>query len=325
MAVATRRAFLEVDFLNEIAIYHDKQFLLPAPSTSPDTVRHEVPKYRFKSGMKDRFLTEVAGSYWHDPGKDELETVIFYTDNTCFTQRRKLKYSFETKSNYHESYQFTVPGQDEILEFRNNIVMFLDTLKWIDEVETIQMANKVDDELLFFDQTYGKKLRQKEQCLQACDWRVLPDIDDSYTGEKDEWKKYRAELRTLMIKKPQEFDRPIDFFKDICTMKWPVDPKAYRTEYPNGQDENGNAVEYLKADDEKQWVQTPSEAATDVWSNRLLAMNELRDRYKNSSQIITAELRTFMKRIKLEELVDGGIDYTKLYTQEEFDNLGEEL
>ena len=275
--------------------------------------------------MKDRFLTEVAGSYWHDPGKDELETVIFYTDNTCFTQRRKLKYSFETKSNYHESYQFTVPGQDEILEFRNNIVMFLDTLKWIDEVETIQMANKVDDELLFFDQTYGKKLRQKEQCLQACDWRVLPDIDDSYTGEKDEWKKYRAELRTLMIKKPQEFDRPIDFFKDICTMKWPVDPKAYRTEYPNGQDENGNAVEYLKADDEKQWVQTPSEAATDVWSNRLLAMNELRDRYKNSSQIITAELRTFMKKIKLEELVDGGIDYTKLYTQEEFDNLGEEL
>ena len=31
-----------------------------------------------------------------------------------------------------------------------------------------------------------------------------------------------------------------------------------------------------------------------------------------------------MKTMKLEEFVAGGIDYTKLYTQEEFDALGEE-
>ena len=325
MVIAVRKAMLEVDFINEIAVYHDKQFLLPAPSTSPETVSHEVPKYTFKTGMKERFLTEIVGSYWHDPGKDELETVIFYTDNTCFAQRRKLKYSFETQSSYHESYQFTAPSQDEILELRNNIIMFLDTLKWMEDVETIQMTNKVDEELLFFDQTYGKKKRQKELMLQACDWRVLPDIDDSYTGEKDEWKKYRSELRSLMIKKPQEFTTPLDFFKDIITMKWPVDPKTYRTEYPDGQDENGVAVEYLKADDTKQWVETPTEGATDVWNNRLLAMNELRERYRDSTQIVTAELREFMKKMKLEDMVTNGIDYTKLYTQEEFDNLGEEL
>tara|TARA_B100000131_G_scaffold251363_1_gene244928 strand:- start:1431 stop:2402 length:972 start_codon:yes stop_codon:yes gene_type:complete len=323
MAVELRQAMLEVDFLNEVAIRHDKQFLLPKSTQNPSGKIVEIPKYTFKDGMKDRFLTEVAGSYWHDPGKDELETVIFYTDNTCFAQRRKLKYSFETKSNYHESYRFIAPGQNEILELRNNIYLFLDTIKWIGEVETIQMTNKVDSELLFFDQTYGKKIRQKEMSLQACDWRVLPDIDDSYTGEKDEWKKYRAELRSLLIKKPQDFTRPMDFFKDITTMKWPVDPKTYRTEYPNGQDENGVAVEYLKADDEKQWVETPTEGATDVWNNRLLAMNELRNKYKDSSQIVAAELRTFMKKIKLEDFVAGGIDYTKLYTQEEFDALGE--
>lgn len=320
--VLTRKPMLEVDFNNEIAVYHEKAFLLPPPSTNTSVVRYEVPKYTFREGMKEQFLTEIAGSYWHDPGKDELETIIFYTDNSCFAQRKKLKYSFETKSNYYSSYQFTAPTQDEILEFRNNIVMFLDAIKWVEQVETIQMTNKVDDELLFFDQTYGKKKRQKEICLQACDWRILPDIDDSYTGEKDEWKKYRSELRTLLIKKPQEFDTPMDFFKDITTMKWPVDPKTYRTEYPNGQDADGNAVEYLKADDEKQWVETTSEAATDVWNTRLLAMNELRERYKDSTQIVRNELRTFMKKMKLEDLVTGGIDYTKLYTQEEFDNLG---
>ena len=320
--VLTRKPMLEVDFNNEIAVYHEKAFLLPPPSTNTSVIRYEVPKYTFREGMKEQFLTEIAGSYWHDPGKDELETIIFYTDNSCFAQRKKLKYSFETKSNYYSSYQFTAPGQDEILEFRNNIVMFLDAIKWVEQVDIIQMTNKVDDELLFFDQTYGKKKRQKEQILQACDWRVLPDIDDSYTGEKDEWKKYRAELRSLLIKKPQEFDTPMDFFKDITTMKWPVDPKTYRTEYPNGQDADGNAVEYLKADDEKQWVETTSEAATDVWNTRLLAMNELRERYKDSTQIVRNELRTFMKKMKLEDLVTGGIDYTKLYTQEEFDNLG---
>ncbi len=323
MAVATRKAMLEVDFVNEIAIYHDKTFLIPPPSNNPNVVRYEVPKYTFKSGMKEKFLTEVVGSYWHDPDKDELQTVIFYTDNTCFAQRRKLTYSFETQSNYYKSYQFTAPGQDQILELRNNIILFLDAIKWVEQIETIQMTSKIDDELLFFDQTYGKKKRQKEVSLQACDWRVLPDIDDSYTGEKDEWKKYRAELRSLLIKKPQDFTTPLDFFKDITTMKWPVDPKTYRTEYPNGQDANGDAVEYLKADDPKQWVQTVNEAATDVWNNRLLAMNELRDSYNNSTQIVTAELRTFMKKIKLEDMVSDGIDYTKLYTQEEFDALGE--
>ena len=323
MAVATRKAMLEVDFVNEIAIYHDKTFLIPPPSNNPNVVRFEVPKYTFKSGMKEKFLTEVVGSYLHDPDKDELQTVIFYTDNTCFAQRRKLTYSFETQSNYYKSYQFTAPNQDQILELRNNIILFLDAIKWVEQIETIQMTSKIDDELLFFDQTYGKKKRQKEVSLQACDWRVLPDIDDSYTGEKDEWKKYRAELRSLLIKKPQDFTTPLDFFKDITTMKWPVDPKTYRTEYPNGQDANGDAVEYLKADDPKQWVQTVNEAATDVWNNRLLAMNELRDSYNHSTQIVTAELRTFMKKIKLEDMVSDGIDYTKLYTQEEFDALGE--
>ena len=324
MAVITRKAMLEVDFINEIAVYHEKQFLLPPPSTNENIVRFEVPRYTFKNGMKDRFLTEIVGSYWHDPGKDELETIIFYTDNTCFAQRKKLKYDFNSKSNYYESYQFTAPGQNEIIELRNNIILFLDSLKWVEQVETIQMTNKIDDELLFFDQTYGKKKRQKEQCLEACDWRVLPDIEDSYTGEKDEWKKYRTELRTLLIKKPQEFTRPLDFFKDVTTMKWPVDPKTYRTEYPDGKDADGNAVEYLKADDDKQWVQTVNEAATDVWNSRLLAMNELRGRYSDSIQIVDAQLRTFMKKMRLEEIVDGGIDYTKLYTQEEFDAIGEE-
>ena len=323
MVLTAKKPTIEIDFINEIAIHHDKMFLLPAPSTNDKVVRYEVPKYIFKKGMKEKFLTDVVGSYWHDPGRDELETVIFFDDNTCYAQRRKLKYSFETESSYYESYQFTAPGQNEILELRNNIVMFLDTLNWVKEVETIQMTNKVEDELLFFDQNYGKKKRQKEMCLQACDWRVLPDIEDSYTGEKDEWKKYRAELRTLIIKKPQEFTTPLDFFKDICTMKWPVDPKTYRTEYPDGKDTDGNAVEYLKADDTTQWVETPVEAATDVWNNKLMAMNELRDSYKESSQIVKEELRTFMKKIKLEEFVAGGIDYTKLYTQEEFDALGE--
>ena len=324
MAVITRKAMLEVDFINEIAVYHEKQFLLPPPSTNENIVRFEVPRYTFKNGMKDRFLTEIVGSYWHDPGKDELETIIFYTDNTCFAQRKKLKYDFNSKSNYYESYQFTAPGQNEIIELRNNIILFLDSLKWVEQVETIQMTNKIDDELLFFDQTYGKKKRQKEQCLEACDWRVLPDIEDSYTGEKDEWKKYRTEIRSLLIKKPQDFTTPLDFFKEIQTMKWPVDPKTYRTEYPDGKDADGNAVEYLKADDDKQWVQTVNEAATDVWNSRLLAMNELRGRYSDSIQIVDAQLRTFMKKMRLEEIVDGGIDYTKLYTQEEFDAIGEE-
>ena len=101
MVVQTRKAILEVDFINEIAIYHEKAYLLPPPRNNPDAIRYEIPKYSFRKSMVDNFLTEVVGSYWHDPGKDELETVIFYSDNKCFAQRRKLKYDFDSKSNYY--------------------------------------------------------------------------------------------------------------------------------------------------------------------------------------------------------------------------------
>ena len=74
-----------------------------------------------------------------------------------------------------------------------------------------------------------------------------------------------------------------------------------------------------------QWVQAVQDAATDVWNNRLLAMNELRGRYNSSIQIVNQQLKDFMKKMRLEEIVAGGIDYTKLYTQEEFDNIGEQL
>lgn len=313
-----RQSTLEVDFINNVAVDHANVWNIP------NTGRFETPMYPFKPEMKDRFLEEVVGSYWHDAGKDELETIIFYSDNTCFAQRRKKKYSFETGTDYYESYQFTGTDQDKIIELRNNIVMLLDVMTWFKEHENIIKVNKIEEELLFFDQTYGVKLQQRLQLLQATDWRVLEDVDDTYAGEKDEWKKYRSEVRKIAIKKPDDpsFTTPLEWFKEISTQKYPVDPKIYRTEYPNGQDENGDAVEYLKADDEKQWVEVSTDSSTDIWKQRLMAVNELRAKYKNSTTVVQKEMRDMMKTLRVEDFVDGGIDYTKIYTQEEIDALG---
>ena len=64
MVLTAKKPTIEIDFINEIAIHHDKMFLLPAPSTNSNVVRYEVPKYIFKKGMKEKFLTDVVGSYF---------------------------------------------------------------------------------------------------------------------------------------------------------------------------------------------------------------------------------------------------------------------
>ena len=53
-----------------------------------------------------------------------------------------------------------------------------------------------------------------------------------------------------------------------------------------------------------------------------MAVNELRAKYKNSTTVVQKEMRDMMKTLRVEDFVDGGIDYTKIYTQEEIDALG---
>ena len=118
-------------------------------------------------------------------------------------------------------------------------------------------------------------------------------------------------------------DSPVWRNRSVCAEKESNGKSIqYGNWFPVGFDENGDAVEYLKADDEKQWVEVSTDSSTDIWKQRLMAVNELRAKYKNSTTVVQKEMRDMMKTLRVEDFVDGGIDYTKIYTQEEIDALG---
>lgn len=315
MSIVTRAPLLEVDFLNDLAVHFDAKYV------HPDTNVMEVPNYPLKSEMKEQFLSDVVGTYWHTD-QDKLDTVIFYNDGSVYCQRRKLKYDFDTSSQYWDTYHFNTPTNVEIVDLYNNIIVYLQGLEVCRKFEVIGKTQSIDEELMFFDQTYSNRLIERNKILAMTDWRVLDDVDDSYVGEKDEWKKYRQALRDTAIAKPSDYDTPLDFFKEMTTMKWPVDPKNYRKEYPNGQDANGDAVEYLKADDDKQWVPDWEDSSVDMLHSKLVNINELRQKYRDANVIVKKEVRDMMKLLKMEDFVTNGIDYTKVYTQEEIDAMG---
>ena len=43
----------------------------------------------------------------------------------------------------------------------------------------------------------NKRITEKQNILNATDWRVLPDVADNYPGEKDAWIKWRAKVRDI--------------------------------------------------------------------------------------------------------------------------------
>jgi len=273
-------------------------------------------KYSINPELKQRFLNEYVGELWHSE-KDILEYVIFYNTGEYFCQRRKLKYDFNTQASYWNTYQFTGATFDqagELYDKLKTLAQSQDIAKTFDLMDKIE---KVDKEYLYYDQRYNKRIREKNAMLAASDWRILPDVVDSYEGEKDKWMKWREELRNVLILHPSKFENTLDLLKHLHSIKWPIDPKKYKEKYPENQ------VEYLATSD--QWVERDTDASADFVEQRLRNIMELRQRYIESNRKVEKEVLEMMKILRVEDFVEAGIDYTKLYTEEELNDLQDQI
>ncbi len=314
--IQLRSAIIEFDCLNNQLRYLEDLYV------SPNGERTIVPTFKIDEQLKDRFLENYLDSFWHSE-KDQLEHIVFYSDGSAQCQKRKLRYDFNTESQYWESYAFTDMSAEQIQNLCMTFKNLLNTQTIVKEFNIENRIKKVDENLLFFDQTLGKRIGERDQLLSVTDWRVLPDVEDSYVGEKDMWKKYRAEIRKLVVKDPTEYATPLDFFRAIKTMKWPVDPKIFFTKYPDGKDSDGLDVEYLKEGDDTQWVERETESSRDLMDSKLNNIGELRQRYVNSRRIVKQRVQDIMKLMRVEEIIDGGVDYTTMYTEEEINDMAD--
>jgi hypothetical protein len=276
------RPSIEIDFLN-------KYIFSPSddPVSSVASVKTIDPK------LLEVFFENID-SFWHTEN-DQLQYFIYFNTGEYICQRKKLKYNFETKSSYWQTYNFKNVDQDKVIELYDKIQAFVILNNDVKQFLSIKEVKEIGQEAVFFERRFIKKIAEKNAMLASSDWRILPDVVDSYEGEKDMWIKWRNVLRNEVIRRPEEYENGLEYLKYLYNIKYPVDPKLYRQLYPNGKDINDNDVEYLSTPD--QWVKYDVEASSDfITSNAIRALNYtkgfIESRIKVKKKILSI-LKTF--------------------------------
>jgi hypothetical protein len=262
MELLEKKPSVEIDFLNKYIFM---------PSYDPEASISGVKK--IDPNLMDKFFENID-PFWHTEN-DQLQYFIYYSNGEYICQRKKLKYNFETKTNYWQTYNFKNVSQDKVLELYERIEAFIILNNDVKQFLALAEVQEISQEAVFFERRFLKKLAEKNAMLATSDWRILPDVVDSYPGEKDMWIKWRNILRNEVIKKPSEFEDSLEYLKYLYNLKFPIDPKLYRQMYPDGKDIDGNVVEYLSTPE--QWVKYDVEASSDfITVNAIRALNYTR-------------------------------------------------
>ena len=308
-----KRSVLEIDLLNSLVI--DATHILQLPNG-----RSVCQPVKILPDVMERFKTEVVGDTFHMEG-DELQHVVFYSDDTALIQRKKLKYDFATNSSTEVQYIFNGATQEQILALKERVTELVSASNIVREKQISEKIVKISKEQLFYDAKMNKRMEERKAMLKGSDWRVLPDIEDSYEGEKEMWKKWRKTLREMDVFNVTYEDN-LALFKALTNLKWPIDPSIFRRAFPDGVDRDGNPVEYLGTDD--QWTKRDIDASKDYTSDRLTSVIEWRDRSTNAKRNVAQGVQDLMKLMRLEDFVENGIDYSEFYDEEDINDLATE-
>lgn len=259
MEQQTLKPSIEIDFLNKYIF------------TPSDNIISSVASVKsIDNNLLEKFYENID-PFWHTEN-DQLQYFIQYNNGEYFCQRRKLKYDFATKTKYWQTYNLKNIPQDKIDELVERIQAFTILNSDVKKFLAISEVKEIGQESVFYERRFIKKLAEKNAMLSASDWRVLPDVVDTYPGEKEMWMKWRYTLRNETIKRQEEFENGLEFLKYLYDIKFPIDPKLYFQLYPDGKDEEGNEVEYLSTPE--QWVKYDVEASTDfITTNAIRALN----------------------------------------------------
>jgi hypothetical protein len=284
----TRITLYEVDFINKYIVrraFNAGESLDESEDVSAEKID---PK------LMDQFYTKID-PFWHSEN-DLLEIFVSFNDGHYLCQRKKLKYDFATKSNYWQSYNFNVAPQDKVEIIKSQIEAFLIINKEVVRYNAIKDVQEIGQESIFFERRYFKRINEKNMMISASDWRILPDIEDSYPGEKDMWVKWRKIMREETVKSPTEFQDPLDFLQYLYEIKYPIDPKIYREKYPNGE------VEYLETDD--QWSSYDGDVASDFVAQRLPNILNFSKQYLTIQRKVKSKLMEFIKAFGITDVYE---------------------
>lgn len=300
MAFPIRKLLLEIDFVNFAAT--------PNIDFNENDNAYSVKKKKkteLDPELTAKFLAESVDDFWHTEN-DKLEFFQIFDDDTYFCQRSKIQYDFKTESSYYKTYSFTGGTIDQAKELYDKCLTFFQVSTELKLVKVEQKIGEIDKEFTFYEQRYHKVKRQKLEMLGTSDWRVLEDIEDSYPGEKDRWKKWRSWLRTQSTVAPSDErfgGSGLAYFKYTYELKFPLDPKNYLKLYPNEMLEDGvtPAPAYMDENDPLQWVRHDVEASSDFVKSREQNMFMMANRTVLTSKKISNRMKEMMLLLGVNE------------------------
>jgi len=247
---------------------------------------------RFTEEVWENIILKAIPSNWHDSGKDEIEFLVFYNDNTYFCQKKRNRYDFETKSSYWASYVFKEGSNEqarelyELFESVGRVQKQAKRSAWVEDVK------KLWDRSFYYQAKYVKKISEIQKLLLYSDWRILPDAPEKMENEKEMWIKWRDELRKLM-KPLDDFETPYKAFEYASKIKIPLDPRIYLKEYPNQE------VEYLSTED--QYVKQEFMASNDWVASRILDISDYAEKYIPEEVVVTEKIKKLLSELKFEK------------------------
>lgn len=250
-------------------------------------------------------LMEKIGEFWNTD-VDRLEAFAYYTDGTYLCQRKRQKYDFERESTYWLDYQFRGASTEQAKE----LALLVEATFAIQQKAKVESAFvKMEARLKehnFFESKYLKRTREKNLLLASTDWRVLPDIQDSYEGEKDRWIAWRAKIRSIPVPDSAVYANPLEFAKALYGLTYPIDPKLYRELYPNDMLEDGvtPAPAFMDPDDENQWTKYDDDASSDFFNSRLIN-HLIQAKQRGRTKVpVRKELLDVIKTFAIEDIYD---------------------
>jgi len=309
MAFTVKELLLEADFLN--GSFSDRQ--------SAEVYEDAIPKRtQVDKDLIKKFIDTKVDEFWHSD-KDKLEFIQFFNDGMYFCQRRKTVYDFDNNTSYPKVYSFTSATKEQAEAFYTQVKDFFTVAGEVNNIKIEEKVAEIDSQVTFWEQRWRSLRNQKLVMLELSDWRVLPDITEKYTGEKDDWVAWRQWLRDKSLPSPQDamFEGSgLKYFKYTHELKFPVDPSNYRKLYPNGKLDDGvtDAPAFMDENDANQWVDTQAEASNDFWNKNEENLLRLAQRGERAQRKVTNNILQLMKDLDVEDLIP--VDWDKFYTDE---------
>lgn len=300
---------LDVDFVNDIIYFNDDI------SADLVSVRSGGKKIKLDPLLKERFIERVLDPFWHS-SKDKLDNFKYYSTGKYSCQRSKLKHDFSSDTSYWATYQFTGASQSQVDALYEKFLTFYEALRTVREEQVLEKVKEIDDSVIFWEQRYFKARRQKNDLLYQSDWRVLPDVVDTFEGEKDMWIAWRSYIRNSILRHPSEFENNLAYFRYTYDIKYPVDPKIYRKLYPDGMLEDGvtPAPAFMDENDPNQWVKHDVAASSDFQRSREQSIYNFSGQYAAQLKKVKQNVLDIMRLLNVEDVVP--IDWSMYYVND---------